>query len=97
MAQDEEAPAQYRAGQVKRPAYVIVWSNPATGLDEFYAGYEAAEPPCRFKGGGSAVLFPDEDSAVRSLEQLMFDVPAAMRAALSVKPVTITYHGRAKP
>ena len=97
MAQDEEVPAQHRAGQVKWPAYVIVWSNPATGLDEFYAGYEAAEPPCRFKGLGSAVLFPDEDPADRSLEQLMFDVPAAMRAALSVKPVTITYHGKAKP
>ena len=72
---------------------MVGW-NGERGLDEFYAGYEAAEPPCRFKGLGSAVLFPDEDLADRSLEQLRFDVPAPMRAALSVKPVTITYAGR---
>ncbi len=82
---------------MKRRAYVIAWSNPQTGLDEFYAGDEGSAWDWKFDGLGAAVLFPDETLAERALELLMFDVPVAIYARLGVRPVTVSYHGKAKP
>ena len=82
---------------MRRKAYVIVWPNPATGLDEFWAGDEDAEPTWQFDGLGTAYQFPDKELAETAMEQLGEALPSAMFQGLRVKPVTMTYHGKGKP
>jgi len=81
---------------VKALAYVIVWPNPLTGCDEFWAGDEAAEVDWQFDAIGSAALFPDEDLADAALDQLESIVPVGRFGQLRVAPVELTYRGRAK-
>ena len=77
-------------------AYVIVWPNPQTALDEFWAGDEDAEPMWQFNGLSTAYTFPDKELADTAREQLCRVVPAGVFVALRVEPVTVIYRGKGK-
>jgi hypothetical protein len=82
---------------MKRQAFVIVWLNPHTGLDEFWAGDEDAEPMWQFNGLATAYTFSDNDLAETAREQLQGVVPGGVFESLRVAPVTVTYRGKGKP
>ncbi|MFH0981853.1 MAG: hypothetical protein V2A79_09970 [Planctomycetota bacterium] len=80
-----------------RRAWVVVWHDPASGLDEFWAGDSARDGCLQFEGLGTAALFPTSEMAEIAYDDLCESLPLSMAPDLAVRTVKIEYEGPGKP